>query len=192
VIIDPAGYVVGAASGEGNYDGFEQAIEAVIRVFDERGEIDRTPLQMKLEAEGVAETWLKFPGKVLALPDRLLISDSNHHQIVVAGHDGGVIDRIGARRPGKADGAFADAEFHKPQGLALVEGCVWVADTENHLLRRIDLEARTVSTEAGTGEQCTWKEEGGKAGWWPSTPPGISRCTAPSSSLRWRAPTRSG
>ena len=45
MIIDPAGYVVGAASGEGNYEGFEQAIEAVIRVFDERGEIDRTPLQ---------------------------------------------------------------------------------------------------------------------------------------------------
>ncbi len=45
VIIDPAGYVVGAASGEGNYEGFEQAIEGVIRVFDERGQIDRTPLR---------------------------------------------------------------------------------------------------------------------------------------------------
>jgi hypothetical protein len=66
VIIDPAGYVVGTASGEGNYDGFEQAIEAVVRVFDERGEIDRKPLQGKLEMQGVADTTLKFPGKVLA------------------------------------------------------------------------------------------------------------------------------
>ena len=162
VIIDPAGYVVGAASGEGNYEGFEQAIEAVIRVFDERGEIDRTPLPMKIEAEGVADSRLKFPGKVLATDDRLFISDANHHQIVVATHEGREIERIGAGRTGHADGAFDQAEFRKPQGLAMVDGRLWVADTENHRLRSIDFESRRVSTEAGTGEQCAWKEEGGK------------------------------
>ena len=163
VIIDPAGYVVGTASGEGNYEGFEQAIEAVIRVFDERGEIDRKPLQGKPEMEGVADTALMFPGKVLATPDRLFISDSNHHQIVVAAHDGREIDRIGSGRPGKADGSFAGAEFHTPQGLAMIDGRLWVADTGNHLLRAVDLDARTTATEAGTGEQCTWQEDGGKA-----------------------------
>ena len=85
VIIDPAGYIVGAASGEGNYDGFEQAIAAVIKVFDERGELDRRPLPTALETDGIAETALRFPGKVLAANGRLFISDSNHHQIVVAG-----------------------------------------------------------------------------------------------------------
>jgi thiol-disulfide isomerase/thioredoxin len=162
VIIDPAGYVVGAASGEGNYDGFEQAIEGVIRVFDERGELDRTPLQLKLDSDAAAETPLTFPGKVLATADRLFVSDSNHHQIVVAAHDGREIERIGSGRAGAADGAFAEAEFRKPQGLAWVDGRLWVADTDNHLLRRIDFDARAVSTEAGTGEQCAWKEEGGK------------------------------
>jgi thiol-disulfide isomerase/thioredoxin len=163
VIIDPAGYIVGAASGEGNYEGFEQAIEAVIRVFDERGQIDRTPLTVRLEADGVADTPFKFPGKVLATADQLFISDSNHHQIVVTGHDGREFERIGAGRAGRANGGFAEAEFHKPQGLALDDGQLWVADTENHLLRRIDFDARQVTTEAGTGEQCAWKEEGGKA-----------------------------
>jgi len=70
VIIDPAGYVVGAASGEGNYEGFEQAIATVIATFDERGEMDRRPLALKLESEAVTETPLKFPGKVLATADR--------------------------------------------------------------------------------------------------------------------------
>ncbi len=163
VIIDPAGYVVGAASGEGNYEGFEQAIEAVIRVFDERGEIDRTPLQMKLEAEGVADTTLKFPGKVLATEDRLFISDSNHHQIVIIHHDGREIERIGAGRAGSTDGSFTQAQFHKPQGLAMIDGRLWVADTENHLLRAVDFSTRHVSTEAGSGVQCAWKEDGGKA-----------------------------
>jgi thiol-disulfide isomerase/thioredoxin len=163
VIIDPAGYVVGAASGEGNYEGFEQAIAAVIATFDERGAMDRRPLAMKLEIEGVAETALKFPGKILATADRLFISDSNHHQIVVAAHDGRVIDRIGSGHPGQSDGGFTVAEFNKPQGLAMVGDTVWVADTENHLLRAIDLTARVVSTKAGTGEQCMWQEEGGRA-----------------------------
>jgi hypothetical protein len=38
-----------------------------------------------------------------------------------------------------------------------------VADTENHLLRAVNLTERVVTTEAGTGEQCMWREEGGRA-----------------------------
>jgi thiol-disulfide isomerase/thioredoxin/sugar lactone lactonase YvrE len=163
VIIDPAGYIVGAASGEGNYEGFEQAIEAVIRVFDERGEMNRQPLALALEAEGAAETPLKFPGKVHAHADRLYIADSNHHQIVVTALDGQLVDRIGSGRAGMRDGDFAIAEFRKPQGLAMVDGRLWVADTENHLLRQIDFGERVVTTVAGIGEQCMWEERGGKA-----------------------------
>ena len=53
--------------------------------------------------------------------------------------------------------------FNKPQGLAWVHGRLWVADTENHLLRAVDFEARAVTTVAGTGEQCMWQESGGAA-----------------------------
>src|SRR5262245_15023922 len=106
VIIDPAGYVVGTASGEGNYEGFEQAIDAVIRVLDERGQIDRPPLALKLEHEGAAETPLMFPGKLLATDDRIYVSDSNHHQIAVLSHDGKILDRVGDGSMGRADGSF--------------------------------------------------------------------------------------
>ncbi len=41
VLIDPAGYLVGGASGEGHGEQFDQAIAAVIHVFEERGELDR-------------------------------------------------------------------------------------------------------------------------------------------------------
>ena len=163
VIIDPAGYIVGAASGEGNYEGFEQAIAAVIKVFDERGELDRRPLPTALETDGLAETALRFPGKVLAANGRLYISDSNHHQIVVADPAGGLIDRIGAGHVGQIDGGFDLAQFHKPQGLAWVHGQLWVADTGNHLLRALDFDRRLVRTVAGIGEQCMWQESGGAA-----------------------------
>jgi len=51
------------------------------------------------------------------------------------------------------DGALDAAEFYRPQGLCYHGGVIWVADTENHLLRKIDLKAGQVSTVAGTGAQ---------------------------------------
>ena len=163
VIIDPAGYLVGAASGEGNYEGFEDAIAAVVKVFDERGEIDRRPIDLALETDVQPSTPLLFPGKVLADGDRLFVADSNHHQVVVLGRDGRTLERIGSGRPGSSDGSFESAAFRTPQGLALAGGRLFVADTGNHLVRAVDLGARTVSTVAGTGRQCTWEESGGRA-----------------------------
>ena len=43
VLIDPAGYIVAGASGEGHLDAFDEAIAAVIQVFSDKGELDPTP-----------------------------------------------------------------------------------------------------------------------------------------------------
>jgi thiol-disulfide isomerase/thioredoxin len=163
VIIDPAGYVVGAATGEGNYEGFEEAIAAVVKVFDERGEIDRRPIALAPEADVRPDTPLLFPGKVLAAGGRVFVADSNHHQVVLLGSDGRERTRFGSGQPGAVDGAAADARFRTPQGMALAGDRLFVADTGNHLLRAIDLSAGTVETVAGTGAQCTWQESGGRA-----------------------------
>ena len=45
------------------------------------------------------------------------------------------------------------ASFNHPQGMALVGDTLYVADTENHLLRKVDLATSSVTTVAGTGEQ---------------------------------------
>ena len=66
VIIDPAGNLVGTAMGEGNLEGFVNAIRTVVRVFDERGEINRSPLPLDLERTRHADRPLLYPGKVLA------------------------------------------------------------------------------------------------------------------------------
>ena len=97
--------------------------------------------------------------------DRLFIADSNHHQIVVAGYDGRVLDRDRQRTPGSgATATSSSAEFHKPQGLALVGDTLYVADTENHLIRAVDLTERSGDDRwRAPGEQCTWREEGGRA-----------------------------
>ena len=61
VLIDPAGYIVGAASGEGHGEQFDRAIAAVIQVFEERGELDRRPLD-QIPATGSANVRIAATG----------------------------------------------------------------------------------------------------------------------------------
>ena len=155
VLIDPAGYVVGAASGEGNYEVIDQAVAKLVDEFRKRGELNEEPLKLVLERAKVGDLPLAFPGKILAdaATDRLFIADSNHNRIVVTKLDGTLVDTIGTGEAGAADGEFAKASFYRPQGLALAGDNLYVADTENHLIRRVNLKTRTVETIAGTGKQ---------------------------------------
>ena len=155
VLIDPAGYVVGAASGEGNYEIIDQTVAKLVEEFRKRGELNEQPLKLVLERAKVGDLPLAFPGKIIAdaATDRLFIADSNHNRIVITKLDGTLIDTVGTADAGAGDGAFDKATFSRPQGLALSGDNLYVADTENHLIRKVDLKARTVVTIAGTGEQ---------------------------------------
>ena len=150
VIIDPAGNLVGTAMGEGNLEGFVNAIRTVIRVFDEQGQINRAPLPLQLERLGHDDRPLLYPGKVLAdqASNRLFIADSNHNRIVVSSLDGKLIEVIGSGLQGDNDGIFTQARFNRPQGLALDANQLYVADTENNQVRVIDFDARAVHTVA--------------------------------------------
>ncbi len=155
VLIDPAGYIVGGVSGEGNYDVIDQTIAKVAQDFRRKGELNEEPLKLVLERAKVGDLPLAFPGKILAdaKTDRLFIADSNHNRIVVTKLDGTLVETIGTAEAGAADGTFDKATFYRPQGLALTGDSLYVADTENHLIRRVDLKTRNVETIAGTGQQ---------------------------------------
>jgi sugar lactone lactonase YvrE/thiol-disulfide isomerase/thioredoxin len=155
VLIDPEGYACGSISGEGNREILDEVIKRVVAYHRQKKTLDETPVRFDLEREKAPPTPLKFPGKVLAdeADRRLFISDSNHNRIVVAGLDGKLVDIIGSGAIGKSDGAFDKATFDHPQGMALVGDTLYVADTENHLIREIDLARKTVATLAGTGKQ---------------------------------------
>ncbi len=169
VIIDPAGNLVGTAMGEGNLEGFVNAIRTVVRVFDERGEIKRAPLPVQLERLRHDDQPLLYPGKILADEEsrRLFIADSNHNRIVVASLDGKLLEVVGSGLQGDNDGIFSQARFYRPQGLALDTSHggdqLYVADTENHQIRVVDFQARAVHTLAGTGKQGAGGGEGGEA-----------------------------
>jgi DNA-binding beta-propeller fold protein YncE len=158
VLIDTAGYIVGQVSGEGHYDVIDGAIGQLVAEAKQRGTLDTRPLKFALERAKTGDLPLAFPGKVLAdeKGDRLFVADSNHNRVVVTKLDGTLLYTIGSGARGRRDGAFDAASFDSPQGLALDpsdNSTLYVADTRNHLLRRVDLKGRTVETAAGTGAQ---------------------------------------
>lgn len=168
VLIDPAGYIVGSAAGEGYAQAFDDAIAAVLTVFGERGELSPGPIPLRLERERVADMPLAFPGKVLAVDGaqgagRLYISDTNHHRIVVSSLEGDVVSVIGSGEPGDRDGDYEQASFSFPQGLALQGTKLYVADRGNHQIREVDVFAKQVRTLAGTRRQGLATSQGGAA-----------------------------
>ena len=58
---------------------------------------------------------------------------------------------IGDGQPGLVDGAAA--RFHAPNGVAFDGDTLFVADTENHAVRAVDLTSGVTRTVAGTGQQ---------------------------------------
>lgn len=163
VVIDPAGYVIGAAAGEGYAAEIDALIGQTVDEFRKKGQLDERPQKFALERAKVGAMPLAFPGKVIAdeKSRRLFIADSNHNRIVIADFDGKLIDVVGSGDASARDGDFASATFNRPQGMALDGETLFVADTENHLIRRVDLRAEKVSTVAGTGRLSDFDGEGG-------------------------------
>ena len=165
-LIDPAGYILGRLSGEGGYEALDKAIADSIAEFRKRGELNETPLPLALERAKMGDLPLAFPGKIIAdeKGGRLFIADSDHNRIVVTKLlDGTLLETIGTGTHGADDGTFDRATFFRPQGLALDGDILYVADTENHLLRAVDLKSKTVKTIAGTGQQSRRHGESGPA-----------------------------
>jgi thiol-disulfide isomerase/thioredoxin len=138
VLIDPEGYVVAQASGEGHGTGLAQVVRDLVAAHEAKGTLRRGDAPLAIpEPE---PTPLRFPAKVVDTPYGLLVSDTGHRQVVLLDQDGTEKRRY--------DG------FTEPQGLCLLpDGGVAVADTVAHLIRRLDLDTGEVTTLAGTGEQ---------------------------------------
>jgi thiol-disulfide isomerase/thioredoxin len=163
VLIDPQGQYVGYLSGEGIREPFDDIIGQMVAYHRQKGTLDETPVRFELERDKVPPGPLKYPGKLLAdeAGRRLFISDSNHNRIVISTLDGGLQAVVGTGAVGADDGGYDAATFNRPQGMELVGNTLYVADTENHLIRTIDLRNRTVGRLAGTGKQSRVRLPGG-------------------------------
>ena len=162
IFIDPRGKVIGKHEGELSYKAFDNLLKNMIEVYTESDLLDTRPFPKKVDIAD--DKMLAFPGKLLADGDnsRLFISDTNHNRILITSFDGQIHNVIGGSAPGFLDGDYISATFQRPQGLALNGECLYVADTENNAIRKIDLLEGIVTTIAGTGEQGFWGSVGGE------------------------------
>ncbi|HXG07802.1 MAG TPA: thioredoxin-like domain-containing protein [Nitrososphaera sp.] len=156
VVIDPKGNVIYQQSGEGQ----RENLDDVISVLLERNKeiLAKEPIVIKRPAAPSTRT-LSYPGKLSLSPSgkMLAVSDSNHNRILVIDVSSGkIIYKIGSGTKGLRDGTFEQARFFRPQGVLWVAEEIYVADTENHALREINLKSGTVKTLAGDGKQGYW------------------------------------
>lgn len=153
VLIDPEGGLVKMMLGERSYQQLDQQVKSLIDKFKKKGELDEKPLVFKREAEK-DDTPLRFPEKLCLDPRRklLFIADSGHNRVVVSTLDGKLVSVVGTGKAGFSDGTYDQAEFDHPRGLALDGDNLYVADTQNQRLRRVNLKSKLVSTISGDGK----------------------------------------
>ncbi|NDJ87502.1 MAG: redoxin domain-containing protein [Chloroflexi bacterium] len=101
------------------------------------------------DVDGVGdEVLLQHALGVTVTPDGLLyIADTYNNKIKVidpASRESTTF--AGTGEPGLLDGPLGEAQFWEPGGIDYAEGKLYIADTNNHAIRIIDLETETVST----------------------------------------------
>lgn len=167
VVIGPDGRIINMMSGEGKREALDECIKKALDEGRRKGML--AAKRIGISPPSYAESLLSFPGKLAydSDHDRLFVSDSNHHRIVelelTKEHQARVTRVVGSGRAGKEDGGFAEASFHRPQGMAYHAEKLYICDTDNHLIRQVDLREERVHTIAGTGEQGWYGETGGPA-----------------------------
>ena len=150
VLVDPEGYVIAQAAGEGQVSALGALISRALPEYDARGAVHRGT--GPYEPPAPQPSTLRFPAKAILLPasrtgretDSLLVADAGHHQIVELALDGETeLRRFGSGERGDP--------FAEPNGLALLPAGsasydIAVADTANHVVRGIRLADGAIST----------------------------------------------
>ncbi|MEP6939959.1 MAG: hypothetical protein ABI846_09355, partial [Rudaea sp.] len=152
VIVGADGNIIGQIAGEPDPARFAKTIGDLVSRAGQSG--DLKPAKLALQPEEAPQGRFLFPGKlkrVAGAPVRWALADAGHNQIVLLDDSGKDLQRFGSGKPGFADGAAGGASFDHPQGLVAGDDAIFVADTGNHAIRRIDLKSGAVTTLAGNG-----------------------------------------
>jgi DNA-binding beta-propeller fold protein YncE len=99
---------------------------------------------------------LKEPFGLDFLPDgSIVLAEYGNHTITRIDRAGKVSVLAGvAGQKGNADGPPDKAQFNGPHNVAVAaDGTIYVSDTLNHTVRKIDAKSREVTTLAGTGKK---------------------------------------
>ncbi|XP_076678461.1 NHL repeat-containing protein 2 isoform X2 [Andrena cerasifolii] len=161
VMIGPMGQPLAVFVGEGHREELALYVNVALTYFKSVNQISNKDIPSQLERHllpAAAGTTLLFPSKLQAFQseqgERLAIADTGNNRILITDVRGNLEHVIGGSNSGFRDGDLCNAKFNAPQGVCSLGGSIiYVADNENHAIRKIDLTKRIVTTVAGTGSQ---------------------------------------
>jgi len=149
ILVGPDGSVRQTFIGEQSLEQLAGPVEAALKGAPPASKLAGLPLRpLAFQSGGLAT-----PAGIAVSPSEIAIADTGHNRIVLADHSGKLQAIIGSGCTGDADGDYAHAEFDRPHGLMFHDGALYIADTDNQTIRRVDLGKRTVTAIAGNGQR---------------------------------------
>lgn len=168
-LLGPKGNLLAVWSGERQEEDIDTIIAAALDYYSDL--VDHRPLpaapKRNAALRRLTDSPLRYPGKVAVSEDgkTLFVSDSAANRIVqINPLTGSLLQVFGSGEPGKHDSMRPlEATFHNPQGIVEHDGVLYVADTESHAIRAIDLSTGAVQTIGGNSQQ-GFDYSGGRVG----------------------------
>lgn len=151
LLVDDAGQVQSRMEGNGFFADVEKRLQAMDDALDEA----EPPTQRPVREPDLP---LSFPVGLAVTSQYLYVADSGHHRVLECNHAGRILRTFGSGDPVLFDGDAGHAAFHHPHGLGLQRDQLYVADTGNHAVRRINLRTGDVDTLVGNGRRGAPKE----------------------------------
>ena len=154
MFVSPDGALIGQAPGEPDPELLLHAVGNLVEEAKISGKLD--PSTLELVSAPIPDGRFAYPGQLKPLAgagcaQHWVLADGGHNQIVELDDSGAEITRFGSGEAGLLDGPVEEAQFNSPQGLIATPESIFVADTFNHAIRKIDRASGAVTTLAGTG-----------------------------------------
>ncbi len=120
-------------------------------------------LPINLEKDKNIDYFIKFPSSLEFIrnfsykntpqTNGLAVSNVGKNNILIISLTGEILLEIGDKsgKAGFVDGSIENAAFNYPHGLLFKDNILYVADTGNNAIRKIDFKNNKISTIAGTG-----------------------------------------
>lgn len=155
VLIDGDGAVRARLVGDGPVRELDERIGILVDRLVPRS---RSIEPFEFRRAGEPPLPLRFPVGLALSGNYLYVADSNHHRVLECDHSGRILRQFGSGGPGFIDGPMELAALNRPHGIAVERDLLYVADTGNHAVRRIQLRTGEVSTVMGAGRNGTAAE----------------------------------
>lgn len=130
-------------------DGHGRTLE--LRIDELVADAEPSAALLPLRAQVEPAMPLRFPGGLAMSGKYLYVADTGHHRVLECDQSGCVLRQFGTGRAGFLDGAAETASLNRPLRLSAQHGSLYVADSGNHAIRRVDLRTGEVVTLIGSG-----------------------------------------